>query len=69
LGSNFDQSLDNLPNNINKITFKSYDNNNICFSQEIKKIPLNLKIVDISKIPNKSHLKKEFGKFNVEIIE
>jgi hypothetical protein len=57
-----------LPNNINKITFnKSYEY--IKFNQEIKKIPPNLTFVDISKIPNKSHLKKEFEKFNVEIIE
>ena len=67
----FNQSLDNLPSTINKITFVSYvyQNCEIKFNLEIKKIPQNLKIIDLSKIPNKSHLKKEFEKFNVEIIE
>jgi hypothetical protein len=36
---------------------------------EIKKIPTHLTLVDISKISNKSDLKKLFEKFNVEIIE
>jgi hypothetical protein len=67
LGNSFNQCLDNLPNNISKITFKSFSD--VEFNREIKKIPPNLKIVDISQIRNKSHLKKEFGKFNVEIIE
>jgi hypothetical protein len=39
------------------------------FNQEIKKIPSNLKTIDLSEIPNKSDLKKKFEKFNVEIIE
>jgi hypothetical protein len=67
----FNQSLDNLPSTINKITFVSYvyQNCEIKFNLEIKKIPTNLKIVNIHHMPNKSHLKKEFGKFNVEIIE
>jgi hypothetical protein len=67
LGGEFNQPLNNLPNNISKITFDSPDN--IKFNQEIKKIPLNLTLIDISQIPNKSYLKKEFGKFNVKIIE
>ena len=69
LSYHFNQCLDNLPNNITKITFKSYEDYNIRFNQEIKKIPPNLKIIDISRIENKSHLKKEFKKFNIEIIE
>ena len=69
LDETFNQPLDNLPYTINKITFKSYGHHNIKFNQEIKKIPQNLTLIDISRIQNKSHLKKEFGKFNVEIIE
>jgi hypothetical protein len=69
LGVYFNQSLDNLPSSINKITFKSFWNENTEFNQEIKKIPRNLKIVDISEISNKSDLKKQFEKFDVEIIE
>jgi hypothetical protein len=69
LGDNFNQPLDNLPSSINKITFKSYGHHNIKFNQEIKKIPPNLTLIDISQIQNKLHLKKLFGKFNVEIIE
>jgi hypothetical protein len=69
LGDDFNRCLDNLPSSINKITFKSYDLHNIKFNQEIKKIPPNLTLIDISQIQNKLHLKKEFGKFNVEIIE
>ena len=68
LGLSFNQSLDNLPSSLNKITFKSYLQYTE-FNWKVKKIPSNLKIVDISKIPNKSHLKNEFGKFNIEIIE
>jgi hypothetical protein len=69
LGDDFNQCLDNLPSSINKITFKSYEDYNIRFNLEIKKIPSNLILIDISRIQNKLHLKKEFGKFNVEIIE
>jgi hypothetical protein len=39
------------------------------FNLEIKKIPPNLITVDLSQIPNNYHLKNEFEKFNVEIIE
>jgi hypothetical protein len=66
-GQNFNQSIENLPHSINKIIFKSYYD--IEFNQEIKKIPLNLTLVDISEIPNRTHLKKLFEKFNIEIIE
>jgi hypothetical protein len=69
LSSQFNQPLDNLPYSINKITFKSSWKEDIKFNLEIKKIPPNLITVDLSQIPNKSHLKKEFEKFNVEIIE
>jgi hypothetical protein len=69
LGNSFNQSLDNLPHSINKITFRTLWDDFITFNQEIKKIPPNLKTIDISQIPNKYHLKKEFKKFNVEIIE
>jgi hypothetical protein len=69
LDETFNQPLDNLPYTINKITFKSYGHHNIKFNQEIKKIPQNLTLIDISQIQNKLHLKKLFGKFNVEIIE
>jgi hypothetical protein len=71
LSCNFNQEIDNLPSSINKITFHAYKYNkyNMKFNQEIKKIPQNLKIVDISEIPNKSDLKKLFEKFDVKIIE
>ena len=69
LGNIFNQCLDNLPSSINKITFKSCSGLNTEFNLEIKKIPPNLTLVDLSKIYDKSHLKKEFGKFNIEIIE
>jgi hypothetical protein len=69
LGDEFNQPLDNLPYSINKITFKSLWKENIKFNLEIKKIPPNLKTVELLGIPNKSDLKKEFEKFNVEIIE
>jgi hypothetical protein len=69
LGYCFNQCLDNLPHSINKITFEPNSGYYIDFNQEIKKIPRNLTLIDLSRIPNKSHLKKEFEKFNVEIIE
>jgi hypothetical protein len=71
LGETFNQCLDNLPSTINKITFESYGYKNCKtkFNSEIKKIPTNLTLVDLSRIQNKSDLKKEFEKFNVEIIE
>ena len=69
LGDGFNQCLDNLPSSINKITFRILWNDFTEFRKEIKKIPKNLTIVDISKAPNNSDLKKQFEKFNVEIIE
>jgi hypothetical protein len=69
LGDGFNQCLDNLPSSINKITFRILWNDFTEFRKEIKKIPKNLTLVDISKAPNNSDLKKQFEKFNVEIIE
>jgi hypothetical protein len=64
----FNQSLDNLPSSLNKIIFKTVILTSLKFNQEIKKIPQNLTLVVLSQIQDDSHLKKEFGKFNVEII-
>jgi hypothetical protein len=69
LGTNFNQEIENLPSSLNKITFLNAYGEYIKFNHKIKKIPQNLKIVDLSRIRNKSDLKKLFEKFNVEIIE
>jgi hypothetical protein len=68
LGTYFNQCLDNLPNNLCKITFKTYNDLDIKFNKNIKKIPQNLKTIDLSQIPHNPHLIKEFKKFNVEIL-
>jgi hypothetical protein len=60
LGNSFNQEINNLPDSICKIAFRTECNYYPKFNQEIKKIPKNLKIVDLSRMPKGSFVKKNW---------